>query len=453
MMGWDRYFHGRYLALRPYLFAKLFLAMVALDTWLLMLGHAGRYGIAGFNVAHFAWLDRLAPRPSAALYVGVLLLTGLFSLTVAALGPTPLRMAVLCLLYTYSWAMSMLDSYQHHYFVSLVMLCMVGFPRLAPQPALDLTADRSARSAPVARLTHGFGFPLLCATVSILYVFTSVAKLEPQWCRGYTLQRLARAPELFAPLTKLAGALGMTTATFWSTVSISVIPVELGIAVSYALAPYLDDTSRRWPRLFTSGGFVLAISLHVGAELLGLEIGLFSYYMFTLAAACLLPPRVWQWLDSGLSRASQALVSIRAEASAQAQPGAFETWLLTICAGGTLAAVGAMLDLPGAFSAMCCAVLALCLMVGLAQFRGRAGASHAARNWALTVGFSGLCMWAAIAASEVRWDYYRFLGGDLQRRGETRAALHAYLVGERYAPKGQSRRNRIRELQRQLAER
>jgi hypothetical protein len=59
-------------------------------------------------------------------------------------------------------------------------------------------------------------------------------------------------------------------------------------------------------------------------------------------------------------------------------------------------------------------------------------------------------MWTAIAATDARWDYYRYLGGDLQRRGQSREALDAYLKGERYAPKGSSRRTKIRELQREL---
>jgi hypothetical protein len=197
--------------------------------------------------------------------------------------------------------------------------------------------------------------------------------------------------------------------------------------------------------------FALAVSLHAGAELLGLEIGLFSYYMITLAAMCLLPRRAFEWLGRGIHRASQALQRLAREprAGTQSQIGAFETWLLTVCCCGALAAIGYMLDLPGAVGAMSLAVVSLCSMVALAHARGHAGV---ARRWALTVGFSGLAMWAAIAISEVRWDYYRYLGGDLQRRGENRAALHAYLVGEHYAPKGRSRRNRIRELQRQLGE-
>jgi hypothetical protein len=69
---------------------------------------------------------------------------------------------------------------------------------------------------------------------------------------------------------------------------------------------------------------------------------------------------------------------------------------------------------------------------------------------ALALGVAAVLMLSAIAVTEVRWDYYRFLGGDLQRRGESRAALSAYLKGERYAPAGSSRRNKIRQLQREL---
>jgi len=59
-------------------------------------------------------------------------------------------------------------------------------------------------------------------------------------------------------------------------------------------------------------------------------------------------------------------------------------------------------------------------------------------------------MWLAIALSPVRWDFYRFLGGDLKRRGETAAALAAYEHAEQYAPAGVSRRARIIELRKQL---
>jgi hypothetical protein len=59
-------------------------------------------------------------------------------------------------------------------------------------------------------------------------------------------------------------------------------------------------------------------------------------------------------------------------------------------------------------------------------------------------------MWVAIAASPVRWDFYRYLGGDLARRDEPEGALAAYLHGERYAPPGQSRAEKIQKLRTQL---
>ena len=57
------------------------------------------------------------------------------SFSMALLGSSPWAHAALFLLYTYSWSMSMLDSYQHHYFVSLILLCMIFFPRVT---ALEL---------------------------------------------------------------------------------------------------------------------------------------------------------------------------------------------------------------------------------------------------------------------------------------------------------------------------
>ena len=54
------------------------------------------------------------------------------------------------------------------------------------------------------------------------------------------------------------------------------------------------------------------------------------------------------------------------------------------------------------------------------------------------------------AASPVRWDYYRFRAGDLDKRGELKEALEAYEHGERYAPAGESRQPKIEQLRRKL---
>jgi len=147
MNALDRFFLREHGASRAYLFSRVFLLMLALDTWMLMIGHAGRYGVAGFNVAHFGWLDALQPTPSASGYVAVLLLSGLLSLYVALTGVRRSSVLGLFLLYTYSWSMSMLDSYQHHYFLSLVLFCLAFFPQtsaLEIHPPADVRANSSA---------------------------------------------------------------------------------------------------------------------------------------------------------------------------------------------------------------------------------------------------------------------------------------------------------------------
>ena len=47
MSAFERYFYGPFAASRAYLFCRAFLVVVALDTWMLMIGHAGRYGVVG----------------------------------------------------------------------------------------------------------------------------------------------------------------------------------------------------------------------------------------------------------------------------------------------------------------------------------------------------------------------------------------------------------------------
>ena len=42
-----------------------------------MVGHAGRYGADGFNVAHFALLDAYQSLPTPELYIGVLIMVAI----------------------------------------------------------------------------------------------------------------------------------------------------------------------------------------------------------------------------------------------------------------------------------------------------------------------------------------------------------------------------------------
>ena len=166
---WATLFFGAVHEGRTRFFTRAALALLALDCWLIMVPHGGRYGAGGFNVSHFNWLDHLQPDPTRALYGALLLSSGALSLT-AALGVIRRSTLVwITLLYTWAWAMSQLDSYQHHYYLSLVLICL------------------SCSSAPGTRgagMSRDWGWNLLLFTSGLVYLFTTIAKLEPAWREG-----------------------------------------------------------------------------------------------------------------------------------------------------------------------------------------------------------------------------------------------------------------------------
>jgi hypothetical protein len=523
--AFDRYFHGPFAAARAYLFCRLFLVLVALDAWTLMVGHAGRYGVDGFNVAHFAWLDAILPQPTAAMYVGVLLATGLLALALALGGTHRIALAGLFVLYTLSWAMSMLDSYQHHYFVSTVLLCLVFFPQLrasdvhppnsvaleveAPAAASDsrkaktknkrtakskvgsdtaratgiyvaigwlaiaayvvipaanqafpllcacaavlaaATWIHASRPKPEPPLTEGFGFNLLGATAGVLYTYTSIAKMDAGWRDGHTITRISAAKRVYAPLVELAKGIGISEDTFWSLFATSVIPIELTIAVTYLVSVRADTSESRWPKRIALIGWMLAMLLHLGAEAMELEIGWFSYYMMLFACAFLLPARSVDSLARLITLPANFIRAQLADVLAP-EPGKANVVGTVAMTGAVvlmLGMVGKQVDLPGAVTACLIAAGVLAVAAIAVGLRGRA---TEVRPLALGTGAAAALMWVTMATSQARFDFYRFLGGDLKRRGEPAAALEAYERGERYAPKGQSRQDQIDSLRKEL---
>jgi hypothetical protein len=506
MNAFERFFHGEYGASRAYLLSKAVLLMLALDTWMLMIGHAGRYGIDGFNVAHFVWLDALTPLPSAGSYIAILLLTGLLALCLVFTGLSRVPAFALFLLYTFSWSMSMLDSYQHHYFVSLVLLCLVFFPRTsarelhpprdaergARQPGTAGTAARAERfgwiyvatlvasiagyalidsgghtwvafcllvgaialatwfyspEAHAPRLRSGFGFSLLGVTIAIVYGFTALAKIDDNWMAGHTLLRISSAEQVFAPLVDLGERWGVPRDRAFAGLATLVIPQEFALGMCYLLSIARDRSGNAWLHLLCWVGFGLAVVLHVGAEAMGLQIGWFSYYMLLLGCCYLLPLSIvdrlatlFSWPAGWLDRRAAAWEQNRRRARVYGLGGLVATTALLLVAGSRL-------DLPGALAA--CGVAASALTaVSLGAWLVRPSLDP--RRWAAATALAAAGMWLAIVLSPVRWDFYRYLGGDLRRRGEPAAALAAYEHAEQYAPPGASRKSRIVELREQL---
>lgn len=513
MRAFERFFYSEFGASRAYLFAKGFLLLLALDTWMLMIGHAGRYGIAGFNVAHFGWLDAVQPIPTAPLYIAVLMLAGLLALVIVLTGIRRTSVLTLFALYTYSWAMSMLDSYQHHYFVSLVLLCLAFFPQTSasqihplPPPVPDSDKlqrrkqrelDRHAQAeirglvyavsvvaiaaayalidasehtwiafflfasaialatfaySPEPRpggilLTSGFGYGLLGASVAIVYTYTAIAKIDAAWLEGHTLLRISSVEQVFGGLADYAERFGVERQRFFGLLSTAVIPQELALGLCYLLAVHQDRVARTWIEIACLVGFGLSIVLHVGAEAMGLEIGWFSYYMLLLACCYLLPLRVVDRLATVFTWPARFLQKQAHALEQQSPPLPLQNAALALGCGLLLGMIGYMVDLPGALFATGVAAAVL-LAITLAAQLGRRRRDP--RPYAVATALAGCMMWIAIAASPVRWDFYRYLGGDLSRRGELEAALEVYTRGERYAPPGQSRKSRIADLERKL---
>ena len=506
MNAFERFFHREYGASRAYLLSKAILLMLALDTWMLMIGHAGRYGIDGFNVAHFEWLDALTPLPSAASYIAVLLLTGLLALCLVFTGLQRVPAFALFLLYTFSWSMSMLDSYQHHYFVSLVLLCLVLFPQTSARelhPPREVESGEHASGTAVAgsraelfgwiyvatlvasiagyalidsgghtwvafcllvgaialatwfyspgthapRLRSGFGFSLLGVTIAIVYGFTALSKIDENWMAGHTLLRISAAERVFAPLADLGERWGVPRDRAFAALATLVIPQEFALGVCYLFSIGRDRSGNAWLQLGCWVGFGLAVVLHVGAEAMGLQIGWFSYYMLLLACCYLLPLSIVDRLATLFTWPARWLD--RRAAAWEQSPRRARAYGLGALAATTalLLAAGSQLDLPGALAASWIAASAL---GAVSLWAWLLSPSRDPRRWAAATALAAAGMWLAIVLSPVRWDFYRFLGGDLRRRGEPAAALAAYEHAERYAPPGASRKSRIIELRKQL---
>src|SRR5690606_26571654 len=148
----------------------------------LMGEHGGRYGIHGFNVAHFSWIDALQPVPTPSTYLATIFTAGLLAFALAAAPAVRAVSIALVATCTYAWAMSQLDSYQHHYLLSWFLLYMAWFPELS---AKNLTEGGQPRRGPAP------AYALLLLTSAVVYFYTGVSKTDPDWRSGLALERLS----------------------------------------------------------------------------------------------------------------------------------------------------------------------------------------------------------------------------------------------------------------------
>ena len=418
--AWDCYWFGPVAAIRPYILMRAVYAVLALDLWTVTMPRGGRYGFGGFDVAHFGWLDAVRPFPSPALYVGLLLLIGLLAFVCALCDPARWMRALIAVLHTYSWTMSLHDTFQHHYFLSMVLTAFVFFPRGA---ARDLVVARAAARPALS----AWAFVLLAVNVSVVYFFAGVSKLDVAWRTGEILQL---APlSLLGPIQTWAESAGVPRDLFWAASALGVVVVEWTVAVGYLIGVRRDTSRSRWVAALAGLTCVLAIGFHASAEVvLSLRIGWFTYYMIIIAAVYLLPAR-WlhaaagpllrraAWLDTRLAGGTPA--------SARGLAGA------AVAAAG-LASVGSALalDLPGAPWAGVAGAVA----IALAAVGGRALSRRPPAPVVCGVAgaLAAVAMGAAVATSDAQFEYYMAVGRQLERFGQRAAATGAYERARRY---------------------
>jgi tetratricopeptide (TPR) repeat protein len=423
-------------AVRPLLLGRLGLLLLAFDAWVTY-ARGGAYGLAGFNVAHFRWLDALAPLPTPGLYVGVLLLCGLLALVAALSGPSRPLVAAVFALHTFAWSISQLDLYQHHYLLSLVLFCLIFFPPLRAADALP--ASRAGGPGP---RTCAWAFRLLGAVFALVYAWAAVAKLEPFWLAGATPAEVARAKALPQAAAELFAALGGSRQSFWALVGGGTVAVEFALAGGYLLALRQDERAGASRRRACLAAFLLAAALHLSFEAMGLLIGRFSFYMLLAAAAFLLPER-WLLAPCALLLApARHLAAVAAARGPAARGGSGRGWLaaaLALAAG--LALLGRWLDLPGAPAALLAAGAALLVSVALALARGEAGR---ARARALGFAAAGLALAAQVSLRPERHELWWSHASSLREIGDLPGALAALRKAERHVRGPDEIRGRLR---------
>ncbi len=361
----------------------------------------------------FVWLDHVPWNMSPALYVGVMVLAGLCAFFVAFSPSHVIPRICVFLLYTYGWSMSMLDSYQHHYFLSLVLFC-----------ACFISGHVFGGHYPEQK-HEVWPFRLVTITVALLYLFAALSKLESGWRDGRLLADMIDASNLDR-LSLLQRVLGHH---FWPAMSALVITGESLLAIAYMLIPWLSRPMR-WMAL------MLGVCVHLGIEFSGLHIGWFSYYMILLAIMVFVP-------SSWVSRAERLRLSAW---DSQLRPSGFH--VLGFLAAVSIAAY--VVDLPGARIALATYSV---MLAGVFLYGALTGRSETLREISNAGLGSVLVLVLAIGISDVRFDYYRYAGKDAERKGELQVALRAYTKAEQYAPRGKSRAHKIGRLRQALSAR
>ncbi len=433
MSWWERFWFGQVSATRPYLLLKGLLLLLGLDCWFNLIPHGARYGAGGFNVAHFAILD-LLPVPTPEIYICTVAVCGLLAFSMAVFRPTRTLLAALAALYTYAWACSMLDSFQHHYFLSLVLLSCVFLPLQG--------ARETYRYEKVIERVSAWSYVMIGVTCSIVYFYTAVTKLDPDWRNGDAMRRMVDVDRIDR-VRSLLTQVGLSGEDPYQLLAVGAIGLQLATGLGFLLAIGQNRPGAGWFRRHAWLLLPAPLMFHVGAELINLRIGWFSYYMLLIALVFFLPERPLDsigrfisWLPRMSSQSDDELSNVPKKDLKSSMKAAVPALIF----GGALCLPA---DLPGVPVAgfFAAALVLISIVVEL-----RHPPTPLPFTRATSFVFAVVAFMFVVTLSTVRWDYYRYAAGDHQRRGDYQSALTMYEKANRYAPEGEDRKAQIQKM-------
>ena len=361
-------------------------------------------------------------------------------------------LALLALSYSYTWAISIVDGFQHHYFLSLVLFPMIFFPLRKGadfypngEPTLIDSLKIPEKGSGTLHSVSAWSYRLLGANIAIVYLYTAVTKIsETEYLRGEVVKRLIRR-EYLLPFENWLAAFNIAPDLFYQLAAFGVIALEILLAVAYLLAVLLDEKPRRWLNVTSWLGFLGVLVFHfMGNEIIAsLRIGWFSYYMIALASIYFLPASLlWVvgWLVTWPIRSLAALWCTIQQAFTKR--GNFAIGFaavvgLTLAAG--VAGAGYALDLPGGFEVSLIAALAILGNTFVVLF----GRRHLnLLKYSLATGLAAFLMWFTITESMVRFEYYGLAGTYKRAQGDVDGAIKDMEKAIRYLP--ERRRNTLK---------
>lgn len=426
---WNRFwFDHPVLRVRLTVFRVVFFGLLAFDLWMLMIVHAPRYGMAGFNVSHLPFLDGALPLPTAALVSVLLLVAGFLALRVAFGLATRSSLYALTAIYGGVYFWSQVDSYQHHYLIALILLLCCFLPHEL-LPGLDGEPKQREEA------TTSWAARLIYIEVSIVYFYTAVTKTTQYWMDGWALERIIQTPDMRGFLAWWAEVFGTSELGGYAFTAHVIMIWQYFVAAAF-LFPRLRPIACITGPLF-----------HVMVEVIELKIGWFSWYMIGLYYILLFPDRWFLAVARPVGRALRHLQPAW-RWLVRPRPADVTTSAVVAVAAAAGSAAIILLAVPVAGRGVLAAVIAL--LVGL-SLRPRPGVSAARGHARAGIQVAGVVAMAlSLRATDALYDYHRYWAGDLARRGLLTEAAEHYEVANSLSSEGPARFFQLGEIYERL---